>query len=93
MIQISEEKKENLTEMCEKMLHYGGKMMQCLESLEDGDEAEEGRWMRHGMRDGHRSGMRRGSMRGGYRNEEYPEDYEGMGTRRGGRRSRYDGEW
>ena len=38
MIQISEEKKEKLSEMCEKMLHYGGKMMQCLESLDEGSE-------------------------------------------------------
>lgn len=57
MIQITEEKKEKLSEMCEKMLHYGGKMMQCLESLDDDREM--------GMRDeedyyGHRYGMRQG---------------------------------
>ena len=38
MFQITEEKKEKLTDMCNKMLHYGGKIMQCLESLEEGDE-------------------------------------------------------
>lgn len=35
MIQISEEKREKMSEMCEKMLRYGGKLMQCLEGLED----------------------------------------------------------
>lgn len=38
MIQISEDKKEQMSELCEKMLKYGGKMMQCLENLEEDDE-------------------------------------------------------
>lgn len=38
MIQITEEKKEKLSELCNKVLRYGGKMMQCLESLDEEDE-------------------------------------------------------
>lgn len=70
MIQISEDKKEKLSEMCEKMLHYGGKMMQCLESLDEGgdmgfrDDEDEEDWRESGQREnGMRYGMRRG-MRG-----------------------------
>lgn len=65
MIQITEEKKEKLTEMCEKMLRYGGKMMQCLESLDEedmgmrGDEYDDDEYI--GMRQGNgRMNMRRG---------------------------------
>ena len=58
MIQITEDKKEKMSEMCEKMLHYGGKIMQCLESLDeedygkrdDEDYDEYGRRSRYGMR-------------------------------------------
>lgn len=38
MIQISDDKRTKMSELCEKMLHAGGKLMQCLESL--GDEPE-----------------------------------------------------
>lgn len=75
MIQISEEKKEQLSEMCEKMLKYGGKMMQCLESLEDDEmgmrdpyeddemgERDEMSRGSMGMRMGRREGMRGGQM-------------------------------
>ena len=75
MIQITEEKKEKLTNMCEKMLHYGGKIMQCLESLDD-EEGEAEMGMRDPYDDEEEMGMRgRMGMRGG------------MGYRRG--RDRY----
>lgn len=87
MIQITDEKKEKLSEGLEKMLHIGGMLMQCVEGLENDDEEQ-----KHGMRGGYRRGMR-----GGYRmhdEDESYDDYEpSMGMRRGGRRSRYDGEW
>ena len=38
MFVIEEEKKEKLSGMCENMLHYGGKMKQCLNSMEEADE-------------------------------------------------------
>lgn len=88
MIQITEEKKEKLTDMCEKMLHYGGKIMQCLESLDD-EECEAEMGMRDPYDDEEEMGMRgRMGMRGGMGHRE-----GGMGYRRGrdsmGRYSRY----
>lgn len=47
MIQITEEKAGKMSDFCEKMLHYGGKLMSCLEELEGGGEYGE----RMGMRD------------------------------------------
>lgn len=92
MIQISDEKKEKLSEGLEKMLHIGGMLMQCVEGLEEEDE-EQGAGMRSGYR---RGGMRGGYRRGGMRDEEdyYREQEPSMGgMHRGGRRSRYDNEW
>lgn len=37
MIKITESKKEKMSDYAEKMLKYGGKLMQCLEDLDDGD--------------------------------------------------------
>ena len=34
MIQVTEDKKAEMGELCEKMLHYGGKLMQCIENME-----------------------------------------------------------
>lgn len=58
MIQITEDKKAEMSELCEKMLHYGGKLMQCIENMSD----ESGMGMRGygmGMRQdgGNRYGM------------------------------------
>lgn len=63
MIQITEEKKEKMSELCEKMLRIGGKLMQCLENMEDSsemgmrepyedDEYDDSRHDRMGMRRG-----------------------------------------
>lgn len=46
MIKITDSKKDEMSELAEKMLHYGGKLMSCLESLGDEDYGE-----RMGMRD------------------------------------------
>ena len=35
IIEIEHDKIQNLSECAEKVLHYGGKLMQCLEELED----------------------------------------------------------
>lgn len=51
MIQITDEKKEKLSSYVEKVLHYAGKMMQCVENLESPDED-------YGERYGSRMGMR-----------------------------------
>ena len=36
IIEIKEDKLQNLSEYTEKVLKYGGKLMQCLEELEEG---------------------------------------------------------
>ena len=53
MIQVSESKKVKLSDYAEKVLHYAGKMMQCIESLDEGGEYGErgGYGSRMGMRD------------------------------------------
>ena len=43
MIQISDEKRDRMSELCEKMLQAGGRLMQCIEdmggkSMDDGEE-------------------------------------------------------
>lgn len=72
MIRITSEKRDEMSELAEKMLHYGGKLMTCLESLgdegygermgmrddEDWDDDDDDMGMRGGYRGGY--GMRRG---------------------------------
>lgn len=74
---ITSDKAEEMSEMVEKMLHYGGKLMSCLEDLSE-DELDERRPM--GMREDRDEDEFETGMRGGY------------GQRRGrssGRYSRY----
>ena len=86
---ITEDKKDEMSGLCEKMLHYGGKLMSCIEAME-----EEGYGERMGMRendwdeddDDEPVGMRGGSGSSGSRS--------GYGMRRGrsartGRYTRY----
>jgi hypothetical protein len=64
-----EEKIEKLSEMNEKILHYAGKMMQCVEELSDEDYGERDddddddeymeRGYRRSSRGGYDGGMRR----------------------------------
>lgn len=62
---ITEDKKDEMSELCEKMLHYGGKLMSCLEALDEEDSM--GMRGRMGMRDDYDDdddmGMRRGRSR------------------------------
>lgn len=46
MIRITSEKKEEMSGLAEKMLRYGGKLMQCIDAIGDEDYGE-----RMGMRD------------------------------------------
>lgn len=48
---ITEEKKDKLSEYTEKILRYAGKMMSCVERLEDEDDDEYGERGSMGMRD------------------------------------------
>lgn len=80
MMQITQQKKEKLADYTEKILHLAGKMMQCVEELEDteGEMGQRTSYRHMGMRDkedmydpyeddeeyGSRMGMR--SRRGSY---------------------------
>lgn len=80
IIKIEETKKEKMSEYVEKLLKYGGKLMQVIEDLgegsmgnrDDDDDDDDDFDMREGMR-------------GGYR--------ENMGNRYGERRSRITGRY
>ena len=92
IIEITESKVEKMSDYAEKMLKYGGKLMQCIEELSGGESM--GRRERYYDDDderydemGERGGYGGGSDRGGYG------DCGGYGERRGvrgtGRYSRY----
>lgn len=97
MIEISESKVDKMSELAEKMLKYGGKLMQCIEEMSE----ESGMGHRGGQGDysggyGSRYGERgyygsRGSYgsRGGYGmiDDEEWDEMEEMGERRGVRGS------
>lgn len=84
IIKITESKKEKMTDYAEKMLKYGGKLMQCLEELEEGgmgerDEDDDDDYDDDDM--GYRNGGGMGERR--YRRE------GGMGERRSRRTGRF----
>lgn len=98
IVEISEHKLDKATDYAEKMLKYGGMLMQCLTEWEDesgyGERegySHEGRSYRKDMM-GSRYGMRsrydnygqRGDY--GYKDDEDWDDDEMMGERRGRRR-------
>lgn len=78
IIEISEDKIDELAEGMEDMLHVGGKMMSCIERLrEGGDDDKMGR--RYGRRMN-----RRGSNYGRRdENEDWDDDESMLGNRRG----------
>lgn len=85
MVEISENKVEKMSDYAEKMLKYGGKLMQCLEELSEGEGMGQREYDEDEYDDemGERGYGNRGG--GGYSG--------GMGQRRGkrgtGRYSRY----
>lgn len=85
IIEITEDKREKMSELAEELLLIGGKLMQCIEQL--GEESEIGyRRYDDGDYDMRSSDMRGSDMRGSGRGSSY-------GNRRGvagtGRYSRY----
>lgn len=99
MIEIDESKVDKMSELAEKMLKYGGKLMSCIEELSE--ESGMGERGGYGNRDSMGSPMSNrverdgsGGNRGGYgqKDDEW-EDEEMMGERRGvkgtGRYSRF----
>ena len=84
MIEISESKKEKMSELTENILKYGGKLMSCLEEMDE----------EHGERYGKRESMGgRYGQRMKYRHDddEMDDDDEMTGERRmrSGRTGRY----
>ena len=82
MIEIDEGKVDKMSELAEKMLKYGGKLMSCIEELsEEGGMGERGgsSYGNRGGSMGSRYGERGGDYgnRGGYGERE--EDWEEMG--------------
>lgn len=77
MIQISDSKKKEMSELVEDILHMGGRLMQCIENLEGGAMGERRR--EYDMDDT--------PMSGDY-GERYP-DYSRMGMRGRDSRGRY----
>ncbi len=77
IIEITESKVEHLADTIGKMLHYGGKAMECIDELRRGGD-------RMGYRDddGYDRMGERGYGRYGMRDEDMrPEDYDRMGER------------
>jgi hypothetical protein len=74
IIKIEESKKEKMSEYAEKMLKYGGKLMQCIEDLGEGGYGE------RDDEDDDDDEME--GMRGGYRGGYGMRDYDGYGMRR-----------
>lgn len=59
MIEISESKVEKMSDYAEKMLRYGGKLMQCIEELSEGEGmGERGGYSGSGRGMGQRRGVR-----------------------------------
>lgn len=83
MFQITEDKKSEMSKLCENMLHYGGKLMQCIENMSE----ESSMGMRSGMgmrQDGGRygMGMRYDEPSMGMRGYGMRDEDSGMGERR-----------
>jgi hypothetical protein len=101
MIEIDESKVDKMSELAEKMLKYGGKLMSCIEELsEESGMGERGSYGNRGPGGGsmgnryiERDGA--GGNRGGYgqRDDDEDDEEERMGERRGvkgtGRYSRF----
>lgn len=86
-IMITESKKEKLADCAEKVLHYAGKLMQCIESLEGGEFGERGGYGERGGGYGERDGYgERMGMRGQMDASDYKEKYDMSEGRYGMRR-------
>lgn len=85
IIKITESKKEKMADYAEKMLRYGGKLMQCLDELDEGSMGErdddDDDWDDDDDDMGYRNGGGMGQRR--YRRE------GGMGERRSRRTGRF----
>lgn len=86
MIEITQEKKGELMEHAEKAYEHIGKMLECVEGLDEGSMGMRGdEWYIRKM------GMKRGGygMRYGMRDDDMEDDDMNYGSRYGMRRGRY----
>jgi len=90
MIEITEQKLDKATELAEKMLKYGGQLMQCLSEWEEEANERDGGSMgnrnRYGERD-EQSNRYRGGGSMGYRDDD--DDWDMQERRRRGGGGRY----
>lgn len=77
---VTESKKEKMSEYAEKMLKYGGKLMQCIEDLGDDDMGE--RWEDDYYRERGGYGNRDGGGYGNRYGNRMHDDDDDMGERR-----------
>lgn len=77
---VTESKKEKMSEYAEKMLKYGGKLMQCIEELGDDDMGQREEDDDMGERGGRGYGMRHGGDYGNRYGNRWADD--DMGERR-----------
>ena len=85
MIEVSDKKMSNLSELIRKMLQYGGKAMDCLEEMNSEERKSNGR---HSMDNG-RYTMNNSRYTMDDDDDDYDDDYEyGRGRERRGRYSR-----
>ena len=80
VIRIDESKKEKMSEHAEKALKHLGKLMTCIEDLDEGG---------YGERDDDDDDDDDMGMRGGYRGGYGMRDYDSYGMRRSRRTGRY----
>lgn len=81
VIEVSEDKVTHLADTIGKMLHYGGKAMECIEEMREG-ERRHGRMGYRNDEDGYDRMGERGYGRYGMRDDEMlRDDYDRMGER------------
>lgn len=86
IIKITESKKEKMSDYAEKMLRYGGKLMQCLEELDEGSMGERDDDDPDDWDEDDDMGYRNG---GGMGERRYRRESGGMGEKRSRRTGRF----
>lgn len=82
IIEITEDKVTHLANTIGKMLHYGGKAMECIEEMREGSHHAGGHMSYRHDDDGYDRMGERGYGRYGMRDEDMrPDDYDHMGER------------
>lgn len=77
IIEIQDSKMQHLTDYAEKVLKYGGKLMQCIEELENGSKSKYNEYYGTDYRGGmnYRGGESKRYERERYDDDRYPNRY------------------